>query len=69
MNITISAKTLTTARAEIARRHDCASGEVALVLGGPRGRRVARVAFPGGEWCSREHPDDLAAVTEAHLVA
>ena len=69
MNITISAKTLATARTEIARRHDCNRSEVAIVLSGPHGRRQAQVAFPGGEWCSRVHPDDLAAVTEAHLVA
>lgn len=57
------------AKAAIAHRHDCAVTEVALVLGGPNGRRVATVAFPGGEWSSRPHIDDLAAITDARLSA
>lgn len=69
MTLTLSAKTLATARAEIARHHDCYPDEVALVISGPRGQRRATVAFPGGEWRSRIHPDDLAAVTEARLTA
>lgn len=67
--LTLSAKTLATARTEIARRHDCHLDEIVLVLSGPRGQRRATVAFPGGEWRSRVHLDDLSAVTEAQLTA
>lgn len=67
--LTLSTTTLAAARAEIARRHDCHLDEIAIVLSGPRGQRRATVAFPGGEWSSRAHPDDLAAVTEARLAA